>query len=215
MEDFYNSSLIQSIKDKIKTNNNKSITGNILQEELLKIVSALDLGGMFLGFASKSTNPENEGKSRANGFYFSTEEGTYTNFIGSNNQPLVIGSDLEIIYREVNNDSLNWNHRSIASQLSVSGEENNFVSFDGNGRLQDSGKKATDLEYTKIPISGAKFFRFTCLTNSSAYCKVYYGDKIKFVTIDANTGALREAIITVPFTQDKSIEIPVTQEAGE
>lgn len=139
MEDFYNSSLIQSIKDKIKTNNNKGITGNILQEELLKIVSALDLGGMFLGFASKSTNPGNEGKSRANGFYFSTEEGTYTNFIGSNNQPLVIGSDLEIIYREVNNDTLTWNHKSIASQFSVSGEENNFVSFDGNGGLQDSG----------------------------------------------------------------------------
>lgn len=144
MEDFYNSSLIQSIKDKIKTNNNKGITGNILQEELLKIVSALDLGGMFLGFASKSTNPGNEGKSRANGFYFSTEEGTYTNFIGSNNQPLVIGSDLEIIYREVNNDTLTWNHKSIASQFSVSGEENNFASFDGNGGLQDSGYKAND-----------------------------------------------------------------------
>lgn len=144
MEDFYNSSLIQSIKDKIKTNNNKDITGNILQEELLKIVSALDLGGMFLGFASKSTNPVNEGKSRANGFYFSTEEGTYTNFIGSNNQSLVIGSDLEIIYREVNNDTLTWNHRSIASQFSVSGEEDNFASLDGNGGLQDSGYKADD-----------------------------------------------------------------------
>ena len=142
MEDFYNSPLIQSIKDKIKTNNNKGITGNILQEELLKIVSALDLGGMFLGFASKSTNPGNEGKSRANGFYFSTEEGTYTNFIGSNNQPLVIGSDLEIIYREVINDTLTWNHRSIASQFSISGEEGNFVSFDANGNLEDSGKNA-------------------------------------------------------------------------
>lgn len=139
MEDFYNSSLVASIKEQIKSNNERRISGIILQGELLKIISALDLGGIFLGFASKSTNPAGEGKSNANGFYFSTEEGTYTYFIGNNNQPLEIGSDLEIIYREVVNDKLTWNHRSIASQFNVSGEENNFASFDGNGGLKDSG----------------------------------------------------------------------------
>ena len=101
MADFYNSTLIDEIKDKIKSNSNRGITGDILQSKLLEIVNALDLGGIFLGFATTSTNPSTQGTSKANGFYFSTGAGTYSNFIGENNQAIVVGNGVEIIYREL------------------------------------------------------------------------------------------------------------------
>lgn len=70
----------------IKTPANPQISGAILQQQLIGIVNALDLGALYLGMASTNTVPSTE----ANGFYFATTEGTYTNFLNSGSTALTV-----------------------------------------------------------------------------------------------------------------------------
>ena len=70
----------------IKTPANPQISGAILQQQLIGIVNALDMGALYLGMASTNTVPSTE----ANGFYFATTEGTYTNFLNSGSTALTV-----------------------------------------------------------------------------------------------------------------------------
>lgn len=66
--------LIESIKDAIKNNNKQAITGQVLQDTLLDIVSQLGKNYAFGGVATPSTNP---GTPEVNTFYIATEAGGY------------------------------------------------------------------------------------------------------------------------------------------
>lgn len=71
--------LISSIKAAIKPNGTQAITGQVLQDTLLDIVSQLGKNYAFGGVATPSTNP---GTPEVNTFYVATEAGTYTNMGG-------------------------------------------------------------------------------------------------------------------------------------
>ena len=69
--------LKQAISDVIKTNGNQEITGAILQNALLSIISTVGGKATFAGIATPTTNP---GTPDQNVFYIASEDGIYSNF---------------------------------------------------------------------------------------------------------------------------------------
>lgn len=71
--------LKQAVFDVIKKNGNQEITGAILQNTLLSIISTIGINATFAGIAKPTTNP---GTPDQNVFYIASENGTYSNFNG-------------------------------------------------------------------------------------------------------------------------------------
>lgn len=71
--------LKQAISDVIKTNGNQEITGAIMQNALLTIISTVGDKATFAGIATPTTNP---GTPDQNVFYLASEPGVYSNFGG-------------------------------------------------------------------------------------------------------------------------------------
>lgn len=71
--------LKQAVSDVIKTNGNQEITGAILQNALLTIISTIGNNSTFAGIATPTTNP---GTPDANVFWLAGKTGTYSNFAG-------------------------------------------------------------------------------------------------------------------------------------
>ena len=71
--------LKQAIANVIKTNGNQEITGAILQNSLLTIISTVGSNATFAGIANPETNP---GTPDQNIFYLASEPGVYANFGG-------------------------------------------------------------------------------------------------------------------------------------
>lgn len=71
--------LKQAVADVIKSNGNQEITGAILQNALLSIISIVGANSTFAGIATPETNP---GTPDQNVFYIASQDGTYSNFGG-------------------------------------------------------------------------------------------------------------------------------------
>lgn len=71
--------LKQAISDVIKSNGNQEITGAILQNALLSIISTVGANSTFAGIATPKTNP---GTPDQNIFYIASQNGIYSNFGG-------------------------------------------------------------------------------------------------------------------------------------
>lgn len=69
--------LKQAVSDVIKSNGNQEITGSILQNALLSIISTVGANATFAGIATPDTNP---GTPDQNLFYIASESGKYVNF---------------------------------------------------------------------------------------------------------------------------------------
>lgn len=69
--------LKQAVSDVIKTNGNQEITGEIMQNTLLSIISTVGSNAIFAGIATPTTNP---GTPDQNVFYIASEPGIYANF---------------------------------------------------------------------------------------------------------------------------------------
>lgn len=69
--------LKSAVQAVIKENGNNEITGGVLQNVLLTILTNLSTGALFKGFASPSTNP---GSPDENLLYMASEPGVYNNF---------------------------------------------------------------------------------------------------------------------------------------
>lgn len=76
-----NELLKTSIRNVIKANGNREITGDIMQQTLVAIVDALGKGYQFMGIATPTTDP---GTTEQKVFYIATDKGVYTNFGGIN-----------------------------------------------------------------------------------------------------------------------------------
>ena len=81
--------LKKAVSDVIKANGNQKITGAILQNTLLSIISTVGNNATFAGIATPDTNP---GTPDENIFYFATTEGQYVNFGGIevNNEVVIL-----------------------------------------------------------------------------------------------------------------------------
>lgn len=71
--------LKQAVSSVIKTNGTQAITGQVLQNTLLNMISTLGRGANFAGLATTNTNP---GVPDGPVFYFATSPGIYVNFNG-------------------------------------------------------------------------------------------------------------------------------------
>ena len=71
--------LKKAVADVIKSNGNQEITGAILQNSLLTIISTIGNGATFAGIATPTTNP---GTPDQNIFYLAAQPGVYSNFGG-------------------------------------------------------------------------------------------------------------------------------------
>lgn len=71
--------LKQAVADVIKTNGNQEITGAIMQNTLLSIITTVGSNATFAGIATPTTNP---GTPDQNVFYLASEPGIYINFGG-------------------------------------------------------------------------------------------------------------------------------------
>lgn len=69
--------LKQAVADVIKSNGNQEITGAILQNALLSIISTVGANATYIGVATPTTNP---GTPDGNVFYISATPGEYVNF---------------------------------------------------------------------------------------------------------------------------------------
>lgn len=69
--------LKQAVADVVKTNGNQEITGAIMQDTLLSIISTVGSNATFAGIATPTTNP---GTPDQNVFYIASEPGIYANF---------------------------------------------------------------------------------------------------------------------------------------
>lgn len=71
--------LKQAVSDVIKANGNQEITGVIMQNTLLSVISTLGSDATFAGIATPETNP---GTPDQNMFYLASQPGIYSNFGG-------------------------------------------------------------------------------------------------------------------------------------
>lgn len=71
--------LKQAVSDVIKTNGNQEITGAIMKNTLLSIISIVGVNSTFAGIAVPGTNP---GTPQQNVFYLASQPGVYVNFGG-------------------------------------------------------------------------------------------------------------------------------------
>lgn len=92
-----------AISDVIKTNGNQEITGAIMQNALLTIISTIGSNATFAGIATPTTNP---GTPDAYLFYIAAEKGLYNNFGG-----IEVSNNVIVI----TNDNNNW--RAIDTQI--------------------------------------------------------------------------------------------------
>lgn len=69
--------LKQAVSDVIKTNGNQEITGEIMQNTVLSIISTIGNNATFAGIAVPETNP---GMPDQNVFYIASQPGNYSNF---------------------------------------------------------------------------------------------------------------------------------------
>lgn len=69
--------LIAEIQENIKTNGNNEITGSLLQQVLISMITNLGNNYQFAGVAEPSTSP---GSPDQNVFYLASEPGAYPNF---------------------------------------------------------------------------------------------------------------------------------------
>jgi hypothetical protein len=100
--------LIASIKGAIKNNNTQAITGQVLQDAMLNIVSQLGKNTAFEGVAIPSTNP---GTPTVNTVYMASEDGIYKHF-----------GNIELKAREVSFliwDGENWRKEDISIEQNI------------------------------------------------------------------------------------------------
>lgn len=113
--------LKQAVSDVIKTNGNQEITGQILQNALLTIISTIGVYATFVDVADLNTNP---GTPDQNSFYIASKSGIYPNFgVSLNNEIAIIlnknGSWIKKTLFNID-DSLNENSKNPVENKAIS-----------------------------------------------------------------------------------------------
>jgi hypothetical protein len=139
--------LKQAISSVIKTNGNQKITGQIMQNALLTIISTIGDNATFAGIATPDTNP---GTPDQNVFWIATKNGEYVNF------------DAQVIYNESSlfvNENGSWVKKSL-------GIPNNMVNY-----ISGSEKFFTDSRFVNAAINKA------IIQSDISTIKVNYGTR--------------------------------------
>lgn len=142
------STLKKSIANVIKTNGNQEITGLVLQQVLVDMISFLGENATFVGFATPSTNP---GLPDGPVYYFAFGPGTYSNF-----SAVTLDNGFWVLKNKQNGD---WEATKIFSVLSELGDSElytvsqKYLSYIFNSGYQFKGiaNASTKLDTIDIP----------------------------------------------------------------
>ena len=117
--------LKQAVSDVIKTNGDQEITGAVLQNALLTIISTIGTNATFAGIATPETNP---GTPDQNVFYIASQDGTYSNFGG-----VTLNGEVVIF----TNKNGNWvkTDTGISTKVKLTELENNIILFNSNKNI--------------------------------------------------------------------------------
>ena len=128
------SDLKAAVASIVKTNGNKEITGQLLQNVLNNIISNVGLNSSFAGIATPETNP---GTPDGNVFYLATTEGTYSNFNG-----IVINSGEAVI--------LEWKGSWVKKESGFATKEKlSELEENTNQKLSELGSEVKDIAEIK------------------------------------------------------------------
>lgn len=154
--------LKDAIKAVIKKNGAQEITGQIMQDTLLSIVSKLGGNKTFAGVASPTTVPDT---TDANIFYIAGENGTYVNFGGAKveNEAAVFvqisGGTWRAIYTGIQtshgvNNQLQQEHEYFETEIDkVSADLTQFKQTEFNDVKEDVERHATEIAKNKSDIT--------------------------------------------------------------
>lgn len=128
------SDLKAAVASIVKTNGNKEITGQLLQNVLNNIISNVGLNSSFAGIATPETNP---GTPDGNVFYLATTAGTYSNFNG-----IVINSGEAVI--------LEWKGSWVKKDSGFTTKEKlSELEENTNQKLSELGRYMSNPEYVR------------------------------------------------------------------
>lgn len=205
--------LKQAVSDVIKKNGNQEITGAILQNTLLSIISTVGSNATFAGIATPSTIP---GTPDANVFYLAATPGIYSNFGGykltdkvvifTNKNGNWINHDIEIAtYKKVDDllySVINGNDEIIKTFVNRS-DTVNYIS-EGDGYVRKDNGEIEYLEnwkYREYDADGVGIYLITASVGSrgNSVAAAYYnknGEYIGYTHGELNSNYNRFAIIT-------------------
>lgn len=135
--------LKQAVSNVIKTNGKQEITGALLQQTLISIISNIGKNYTFAGVAKKGTAP---GTPDENVFYIASEPGVYPNFGGANVKKLSIFVNVgsQWIMKDCGVDFISEKEKSFINANSLNNWETFETFADGLQKIFDEGK-ATEL----------------------------------------------------------------------
>lgn len=157
--------LKNSISDVIKNNGNNEITGNILQNTLLSILTSISENRLYAGIATNSTNP---GTPDANVFYIASDSGIYPNFnISLNPYTLAI----------IINNGNTWVSHEFLNYSVLANGYNGIATIDIVDPLQYG---------YYISVKGGIFPNFGYININEGFNIIYYNEGWKYEHIDLN-----------------------------
>lgn len=212
--------LKQSVSEVIKKNGNNEITGEVMQNILLTIISVVGHGANFIGIATPTTIP---GTPDAPVFYIATDSGQYVNFgitIDNNGAYLLYNTESGWKYVSIIEVSQEFGSSTTAtvSQQAITAKINRMFDFTDIFESVDviGSMLETLLVQTYVGLLGANGKLFTNFTNYSAsdfveidFSKNYYFIPNAAISDSFSHIAFYKADKTVLYTITGSV-IPVT-----
>lgn len=178
--------LKQAVSDVIKTNGSQEITGIILQNALLSIISTIGGNAAFAGIATPETNP---GTPDQNIFYIASSNGVYSNFDGYKLEDEIVlfvnesQSWKHVLCNIYNKDKVKKNAANdISNIIDVIGTKTN-VYVDKRGEevyTTAANRELYEIDLSRIPIGTIVKIKYKSLGSSAYGITVYNeaGEKI-------------------------------------
>lgn len=166
-----------AIADVIKTNGNKEITGQVLQNTLNSIVSSVGENATFAGIATPVTNP---GAPDGPVFYLAHNPGVYSNFDGITLEK----SGLIIFY---NTSSGNWESLKVYEDNNTRVSHIGYITCDYSSIIVSDDKvkiKGIDIHYGIDIYYNTQFYRFI---DEQTITEIPSGSAVFYFNQDTNT----------------------------
>lgn len=195
--------LKQAVSNVIKTNGTQAITGAILQNALLSIISTFGKNATFAGIATPETNP---GTPDQKVFYIAGQSGVYSNFDGYKLE------DEIVLFL---NESQSWKHvlcniynkgkvkknaaNDISNIIDVIGTKTN-VYVDMNGEevyTTTESRELYEIDLSRIPIGTIVKIKYKSLGSSAYGITVYNEAGEKIYQGKAGSNDIKEETFTI------------------
>lgn len=187
--------LKQAVSNVIKTNGNQEITGAIMQNTLLTIISTVGNNATFAGIATPETNP---GTPDQNVFWLASCNGVYSNFGG-----IVISNEVAILVNKTNT----WEKQNtgILSEMFIGYIRGYYVSRDG-GKITPYHT----LCYTEIPYISGDEISVKSAISGALYDKYNFFEDETFISSSNELSSIPGNCNKIKINGDVSVGITVT-----